>query len=38
LEFDFAVKFRDPGYAIYGDGSMKVEVDSASGDARFKLK
>lgn len=38
LEFDFDVKFRGHGYAIYGDGSMKVEVDSASGDARFKLK
>ncbi|MBQ8383396.1 MAG: DUF4097 family beta strand repeat protein [Clostridia bacterium] len=36
LIFDFAVRYQGD-YAIYGDGSMKVEIDTASGNAKFRM-
>lgn len=37
LEIDFPVTYQSKHKAVYGDGSMQVEIDSASGDVRFKM-
>ncbi|MBQ8287241.1 MAG: DUF4097 family beta strand repeat protein [Clostridia bacterium] len=36
LIFDFAIRYQGDA-AVYGDGSMKVEIDTASGDAKFRM-